>query len=169
MNVRVIQTIYKGYKFRSRLEARWAVCLDTLGIEWEYEPEGFDLICGYYLPDFWLPYPEEHNYSGYPNAGHWLEIKGQEPSQHELSALLHLAIATNHSSFVVWGSPWDYKSYYAHRSGNHGWHTYTESPCGEHDNQRWNIFLLFCNYPVNGIENAIVKSKQARFEHGETP
>ena len=50
-----IETTYRGYKFRSRLEARWAVFFDTLGIQWEYEPEGYQLDNGiYYLPDFWL-------------------------------------------------------------------------------------------------------------------
>ena len=47
------ETIYKGYRFRSRLEARWAVFLDSLGVEYEYEPEGFNLPgVGAYLPDF---------------------------------------------------------------------------------------------------------------------
>jgi len=51
-----IETIYKGYRFRSRLEARWAVFFDSLGVEWEYEKEGYDLgELGWYLPDFWLP------------------------------------------------------------------------------------------------------------------
>jgi nucleoside 2-deoxyribosyltransferase len=51
--IKAIQTVYKGYKFRSRLEARWAVFFDALGLEWEYEPEGFDLGDGvWYLPDF---------------------------------------------------------------------------------------------------------------------
>jgi hypothetical protein len=35
------------------LEARWAVFFDALGIEWEYEPQGYDLgELGWYLPDF---------------------------------------------------------------------------------------------------------------------
>lgn len=55
-SVRAITTRYKGYSFRSRLEARWAVFFDHLGIKWEYEPEGFELGNGLrYLPDFWLP------------------------------------------------------------------------------------------------------------------
>lgn len=42
--------------FRSRLEARWAVFYDRLGIKYEYEKEGYDLGNGiWYLPDFWLP------------------------------------------------------------------------------------------------------------------
>ena len=36
--IKAVQTEYNGYKFRSRLEARWAVFFDTLGIEYEYEP-----------------------------------------------------------------------------------------------------------------------------------
>lgn len=53
--MRAIETRYKGYRFRSRLEARWAVFFDALGIEWEYEPEGYELSDGErYLPDFEL-------------------------------------------------------------------------------------------------------------------
>ncbi len=54
--IKAIETEYKGYRFRSRLEARWAVFFDALGIAWEYEKEGYDLgEAGWYLPDFWLP------------------------------------------------------------------------------------------------------------------
>lgn len=35
-----LTTRYAGCRFRSRLEARWAVFFDHLGIEWEYEPQG---------------------------------------------------------------------------------------------------------------------------------
>ena len=53
---KAVQTEYKGYLFRSRLEARWAVFFDALGIRWEYEPEGIVLSDGtHYLPDFYLP------------------------------------------------------------------------------------------------------------------
>jgi len=53
--IKAIETHYKGYRFRSRLEARWAVFFDAIGIDWEYEKEGYQLPCGNYLPDFWLP------------------------------------------------------------------------------------------------------------------
>ena len=54
--VHAIETKYKGYRFRSRLEARWAIFLDELRVAWEYEKEGYDLgEAGWYLPDFWLP------------------------------------------------------------------------------------------------------------------
>lgn len=54
--IKAIQTHYNGYHFRSRLEARWAVFFDELGVRYEYEPDGYDLgDLGWYLPDFWLP------------------------------------------------------------------------------------------------------------------
>lgn len=55
MAIKAIETVYKGYRFRSRLEARWAVFFDERGDEWRYEPEGFELTSGRYLPDFYLP------------------------------------------------------------------------------------------------------------------
>ena len=54
--IKAIETIYNGYRFRSRLEARWAVFFDTLRIKYHYEPEGYQLSNGSkYLPDFYLP------------------------------------------------------------------------------------------------------------------
>lgn len=56
MEIKPIETAYKGYKFRSRLEARWAVFFDTAGIKYEYESEGYETESGgRYLPDFYLP------------------------------------------------------------------------------------------------------------------
>lgn len=56
MDIKPIETFYNGYRFRSRLEARWAVFFDAADIEYEYEPEGFELEDGTrYLPDFYLP------------------------------------------------------------------------------------------------------------------
>lgn len=72
MNIKAIQTQYKGYHFRSRLEARWAVFFDACGYQWEYEPEGFDLGDGvYYLPDFKI-YGVDDNGDDYI---FWIEIK----------------------------------------------------------------------------------------------
>jgi hypothetical protein len=48
-----IETRYRSYRFRSRLEARWRVFFQTLGVPWEYEPQGYKLSDGrWYLPDF---------------------------------------------------------------------------------------------------------------------
>lgn len=60
-DIKAIQTEYNGYKFRSRLEARWAVFFDALNIKYEYEPEGYTLPDGTkYLPDFYLPKSDVH-------------------------------------------------------------------------------------------------------------
>lgn len=56
MNIKTIPTKYNGVTFRSRTEARWAVYFDSIGIEWIYEHEGYDLgEMGWYVPDFYLP------------------------------------------------------------------------------------------------------------------
>jgi len=86
---KAIETVYNGYRFRSRLEARWAVFFDKLGVKYEYEKEGYQL--GYikigkpnqyiksetlhYLPDFWLPNVGD---------GCWVEIKGKALNDEEV-------------------------------------------------------------------------------------
>lgn len=68
VGITAIETRYAGCRFRSRLEARWAVFLDYLGIMWEYESQGYHvtqrLTLGDstfpYLPDFWLPMEKLH-------------------------------------------------------------------------------------------------------------
>lgn len=52
ITIKPIETRAYGHRFRSRLEARWAVFFESLGVQWEYEPEGFDLEGVPYLPDF---------------------------------------------------------------------------------------------------------------------
>lgn len=54
-SIQPIETIYNGYRFRSRLEARWAVFFDAGRIKYEYEPNGYNLNGINYLPDFYLP------------------------------------------------------------------------------------------------------------------
>lgn len=52
--IKAIETRYNGRHYRSRLEARWAVFFDTLGLSYEYEPEGFEFDGMRYLPDFYI-------------------------------------------------------------------------------------------------------------------
>lgn len=68
-----IDTPYRGHLFRSRLEARWAVFFDALGLEWEYESEGYDLDGIWYLPDFRVKTPQ--------GAYMWIEVKPAEVTQ----------------------------------------------------------------------------------------
>jgi len=53
--IKAINTKYDGNLFRSRLEARWAVFFNQLGINYEYEKEGYVVNGKWYLPDFYLP------------------------------------------------------------------------------------------------------------------
>lgn len=56
VDLKPIETAYAGHRFRSRLEARWAVAFDAMGVTWHYEREAFSLPGGTgYLPDFYLP------------------------------------------------------------------------------------------------------------------
>ena len=54
MTIEPIETKYKGCRFRSRLEARWAVFFDAANIKWQYEPQGYVVKGRKYLPDFFL-------------------------------------------------------------------------------------------------------------------
>lgn len=77
--MQAIQTQYKGYAFRSRLEARWAFFFDRIGLKYEYEPEGFVLDDGtYYLPDFKVyraTEPEVWDDIQVTASHYWCEIK----------------------------------------------------------------------------------------------
>lgn len=100
MTIKPIETVYQGYRFRSRLEARYAVFFDTLGIQWEYEKEGYDLDGVWYLPDFWLP-----------DLQRWIEIKGQSPTKSELAKVEKLHNKTDQPSCLFYGLPGE----------NYGW------------------------------------------------
>jgi hypothetical protein len=109
MEFKAIETSYKGYRFRSRLEARWAVFFDTLRMRWEYEKEGFDLgEAGWFLPDFWLP-----------EMRVWFEVKPGAPCGQDEKKIGGLALRGGRAVFVavgnipdpdsldVTGPPWD--------------------------------------------------------------
>lgn len=87
MTAHAIETRYGGCLFRSRLEARWAVFFDHLGIAWEYEPEGFELNDGRrYLPDFRIQTAWHHVGAG--STFTYVEVKGADdqvtPKQRQL-------------------------------------------------------------------------------------
>lgn len=72
--ITAIQTTYRGYKFRSRTEARWAVFFEALGYCWEYEAEGYVLEDGtHYLPDFFIQTPQGEDF--------YIEVKGSNVTQ----------------------------------------------------------------------------------------
>lgn len=90
-----IETLYNGYRFRSRLEARWAVFFDALGIRYEYEKEGYDLSGTWYLPDFWLS-----------DLECWVEIKGQPVTDEEITKASLLCLATRKRVHIFSGDAW---------------------------------------------------------------
>jgi len=99
--IKAIDTRYKGYRFRSRLEARWAVVFDRLGLTWQYESEGFDLgSAGWYLPDFYLS-----------ESKRYLEIKPDIPTRDEFRKMWELARQHNSRRkipsyhYLICGSP----------------------------------------------------------------
>lgn len=96
--MKAIDTIYNGYMFRSRLEARWAVFFDELEIAYEYEKEGYRLTREPYspidyLPDFWLP-----------ERDCFIEIKGQVPTPQEKSKAAYLALNSRKNVYIFFGN-----------------------------------------------------------------
>jgi len=91
--LQAIETTYRGFRFRSRIEARWAVFFDTLGVSFTYEPEGYMLpSVGAYLPDFWLA-----------SLGCWIEIKGTFPNAREIEKACALAAADGRPVLIFHG------------------------------------------------------------------
>lgn len=168
-----IETQYKGYRFRSRTEARWAVYFDAMAIEWQYEREGFELPGGRYLPDFFtLVHGDRdwymHMVAPGRRSGFWVEIKGQAPTDLELQLLGELAVATGHHAFLFAGAPGD-ESCWSARLGTGAVTAHT----GYCQQAFWQkpvslgidpaTFAVVCLH-----ERALAAARGARFEHGES-
>lgn len=164
--LQAIETAYKGYRFRSRLEARWAVFFDVLGVRWEYEKEGFRLKPNdLYLPDFWLPdFVIDHPDSP---KGVWIEIK-DERMEREPSVRLkaHLLGAQNRRIAVFCGLPGP-DAFGTVCTGS------SEYPVWFADYQRrWLLTSDHSDISPRGwktLESALYRARSARFEHGERP
>lgn len=103
MVVSAIDTLYHGCLFRSRLEARWAVFFDNLGVRYEYEKEGYKLPHGWYLPDFWLPQQDC-----------WIEVKPDKPTNEQEILTAELGTETGKNAYIFWGqipNPTDLNGY----------------------------------------------------------
>jgi hypothetical protein len=98
--IAAIETRYAGCRFRSRLEARYAVLFDHLGIRWEYEPEGFETSAGRYLPDFRIELASD------PAHPVWFEVK----PDHFRHDTRHRALVegTGQPLLIAAGMPRDY-------------------------------------------------------------
>ncbi len=77
--IKAIETRYKGYRFRSRLEARWAVFFDKMGWNWKYEHQGYEI--GWedtipWLPDFEIEIPFSDDMKDDIVQSFYVEVKG---------------------------------------------------------------------------------------------
>lgn len=192
-----IETVYNGYRFRSRLEARWAVFFDKLHIKYEYEPEGYKLSDGTcYLPDFYLP-----------ESDTYVEIKGvmTEADQHKVEQFIKdsgkaMVIGYSDFEFQACDKWWDGTYTLADRSssvfvkcrvcGKYYFMSWGEGSwecrcCGAHDGTHHYVGqlegdgdkFLYSKYGQcykGGEDNklameAVEVARQARFEHGESP
>jgi hypothetical protein len=105
--IKAIETLYRGFRFRSRLEARWAIFFDVAGIPWRYEEQGYDLsrvrvpnepksADAYsplrYLPDFYLP-----------EQDCWIEVKPSTPSERDVFLMSRLVMGSRKDGYFLEG------------------------------------------------------------------
>lgn len=107
---RALETGYKGYKFRSRTEARWAVFFDHLNYQWFYEHQGYAIPEeGQYLPDFWIPRFRKMSYAGVDGPvtveSAFIEVKGEYPPDDKIRLMAKLCQITGHNGYIVIGVP----------------------------------------------------------------
>lgn len=176
--IRAIETAYKGYRFRSRLEARWAVFFDALGIPWEYEAEGFNTSAGPYLPDFRI----------FGNL--FAEVKPPAVEKHEPKRWQTFVEETGHSLVLLIDVPAEawYPVMLAIKEGPR---VAVECDCGGHAGSCWTFewldfaassakgrpWFAFCGPsrpPDRFLQSggkgadAVSAARGARFEHGES-
>jgi len=152
--IKAIETKYKGYRFRSRLEARWAVFFETLGLDWGYEIEGYEIterrwsstdskdhgedVTFRYLPDFFIR-----------DCKLFVEIKGQRPTEEEFAKCKTLADQAGRAVLVCWGLPYEHPSYL------YAWDT-TDRSGGTFET--WGTFL----WPISSATGLIVHAERLR-------
>lgn len=173
--IKAIETVYNGYRFRSRLEAKWAVFFDAVGIRYQYEIEGYEMDDIRYLPDFYLP-----------DYDRWFEIKGKTMSIAEIKKCEEFCFRKDNENIkfsILLGYPEIAK---VEELGIMGIMEYTwEWPSelypenyriavdGLVEKEYYSRFVRGIwrvpNVSDKGLIAAVKKSRGARFEHGETP
>lgn len=192
LDLKPIETRWKGYRFRSRLEARWGVFFEALRLRWEYEPEGFLTDVGPYLPDFRV-----ENWLVEIKPGPDGTIETAQGIGRAVSQLIGLAADGRRSMLLIGtpgnGTPHMAFEVYPTERGNgreggelatsnfvfngcrrcpgvvledreEGWVS-TFGPC-ECSGDRWKGSL---GEPNRRLLDAYAKARGARFEHGEKP
>lgn len=180
--IKAIQTSYRGYSFRSRLEARFAVLFDAMGLDWDYEPEGFELPSGWYLPDFFVRYPPESiQAKRHPGAGYWVEIKGAPPTEREVELCIELSEMTKHKTWIYYnGLGREARAFEAYRKKElnlpecaRQFLEFGASIIRSYDaGEVWGSAPICCCQSEDRstiFDEALAIARSARFEHGETP
>lgn len=166
--IKAIQTNYRGFRFRSRLEARWAVFFDILNINWQYEPQGYLIDGKPYLPDFFLP-----------DLNLFIEIKPTREEMLKAEGLLKsLAVGTGKRAAAIAGTPQinGFDSIFYHSNGlKCSLFLHPCFNCGTvlHGRDACNCTsdVTFIKKPsgedLSLINFALEEAQGARFEHGE--
>lgn len=180
-DIKAIETIYNGYRFRSRLEARWAVFLDEIKVKYEYELEGYEVGEGIrYLPDFFLP-----------DLGVHVEVKPNTDfltDRISVQKLVLFAVDGDMPLLVVIGSPGNELMALLCRQTMEGWNSlqHEQGPLLQALMMEWLKLgaVHFGTVPLTVgvrliyqdefraqwiLQPALLKARQARFEHGQMP
>lgn len=154
--MKAIETGYAGCRFRSRIEARWAVFFDALDWTWQFEPEGFELESGRYLPDFKV-------WTFGRDTPVWFEVKPFSNSCPEDVRWLDLATASGLSIITAYGM---------HRVGDgceKAWKTLQMKPHAGRvslpDGRAYTLGPFWTGKEFTAAWNA---ASSARFEFGES-
>lgn len=197
--IKAIETVYNGYYFRSRLEARWAVFFDAMNIRYIYEPEGYKVELSpneiyRYLPDFFLP--EYELFAEVKGADH----RGQIPKEdaEKMSWMIDYGgpcrngiillgnIPDPDGAASIWWAIWrwmgkglEYGYVLGDEPAGHSWdldsvETLMSAPYYFNDDYQLTHAMYISDErgkAIHGsrIEQALTMARRARFEHGETP
>lgn len=101
MPIQAIETLYKGYRCRSRLEARWLYFLDLIGMRYEYEPQGFCADGIWYLPDIYIP--AYHTFIGVKNESVYEDEDLRAEARRKIEAICGACL--EYAGVIVYGDP----------------------------------------------------------------
>lgn len=162
MGIQPLETHYNGYYFRSRLEARWAIYFDAIGLRYEYEPDGYEVATGvWYLPDFLFP---DLNCFG--------EVKHGEFSRDEFDKCMGLpwpcllldGMPEHRGYYAVGTGALDDDTYQAYLSGDDWGRVMIAQSQGK--GRLWFLFGESAD-SYRRQTSAIEAARSARFEHGK--
>jgi hypothetical protein len=162
--MQAIETRYKGYRFRSRLEARWAVYFDALGVDWAYEPEGFVLDDGtWYLPDFYI---KDWNCYAEVKSIMFTEQQFNKCLQLDKPCLLLDCSPISDCGYFVTNAHDESRSYEFYLSGNEWGRALLQQ--SKYKGRLWFLWgESVDDYSYDFTPD--IAALSARFEHGETP